>query len=403
MRHQPGNRALETLNLKVNRRIKQIVGSSTLAITARAKELQAQGRDVVNFGAGEPDFDTPASIKAAAIRAIENGFTKYTPSIGTVELREAIARKFKKDNGLDYKSSQIAVSCGAKHSIFNIIQVLADEGDEVMIPAPYWVSYPEMVKLAGAASKILPASPRNDFKITAQQLAQNITDKTRILILNSPSNPTGMLYSKEELNAIAKVCVEHNVWVISDEIYEKLIYDVPPFTSIASLGKEIYDLTVTVNGVSKAYSMTGWRIGYCAGPQEVIGYLNKFQDHSTSNPASISQMAALQALQEPEESITAMRDEFKKRRDLMMAAMDRIPGISYVKPQGAFYLFCDFSKFGASFEIAKRILDEANVAVIPGEGFGAPGFIRLSFATSQERIAEGIKRIAQWIKNHPAK
>jgi aspartate aminotransferase len=393
---------LETLSLKVNRRIKRIVGSSTLAITARAKELQAQGRDVVNFGAGEPDFDTPASIKAAAIKAIESGFTKYTPSIGILELREAVARKFKKDNGLEYEPSQVAVSCGAKHSIFNIIQVLADEGDEVVVPAPYWVSYPEMVKLAGADPKIVPTSPQTNFKITAQQLVKIITDKTRILILNSPSNPTGMLYSREELKAIAKVCVEHRIWVISDEIYEKLIYDVPPFTSIASLGKDIYDLTVTVNGVSKAYSMTGWRIGYCAGPQEVVGYINKFQDHTTSNPTSISQMAALQALQEPEDNITAMRDEFKRRRDLMMAAVDRIPEISYIKPQGAFYLFCDFSRFGDSLDVAKRILDEANVAVIPGEGFGAPGFIRLSFAASQERIQEGVQRVAQWIKNHPA-
>jgi len=394
------------VNIKLNRRIQKIVGSSTLAITAKAKALRAEGHDVVNFAAGEPDFDTPEAIKAAAIKAIENGFTKYTPSIGTVELREMIAQKFQKDNQLDYKLSQIAVSCGAKHSIFNIIQVLADEGDEVLIPSPYWVSYPEMVKLSGAEYKILPTSAETGFKITAQQLTDSITNKSKILILNSPSNPTGMVYSQDELASIADVCVKNNIFVISDEIYEKLIYNIPQYTSIASLGQEIYDRTITVNGVSKAYSMTGWRIGYAAGPQEIMDYVKMFQDHSTSNPSSISQMAALQALKEPESSIQAMRDEFLKRRDLMMEAFDQIPEVSYIKPQGAFYLFCDFSKLGASFDVAKQILEDANVAIIPGEGFGAPGFMRLSFATSTERIQEGTKRIAEWIKQHsqtPAK
>ncbi|HQP09813.1 MAG TPA: pyridoxal phosphate-dependent aminotransferase [Candidatus Omnitrophota bacterium] len=385
---------------KVNARIAQLVGSSTLAITAKAKELKAKGYDVVNFAAGEPDFDTPDPIKAAAIQAIKNGFTKYTPSTGTIELREAIAQKFKKDNQLTYKPSQIVVSCGAKHSIFNIILVLADEGEEVLIPAPYWVSYPEMVKLAGAASKFIPTSAKTHFKVTADQLAKNITKKTKVLILNSPSNPTGMLYSKKELEAIAELCVQKKVFVISDEIYEKLIYDASEYTSIASLGKDIFDLTVTVNGTSKAYSMTGWRIGYAGGPEEIMGYINKLQDHSTSNPASISQMAALQALREPEESIAAMRSEFKRRRDLITAKFDQIPEVSYIKPQGAFYLFCDFSKFGPCTETAKRILEDVNVAVIPGESFGAPGFIRMSFATSTERIEEGTKRIAQWIKKN---
>ncbi|MCK5012304.1 MAG: pyridoxal phosphate-dependent aminotransferase [Candidatus Omnitrophica bacterium] len=394
---------METLPLKINSRIGKVVGSSTLAITAKAKELRAQGCDVVNFAAGEPDFDTPASIKAAAIQAIEDGFTKYTPSIGTLELRKAIAEKFKKDNQLDYTPAQIAVSCGAKHSIYNIIQVLTDEGEEVLIPSPYWVSYPEMVKLAGATSKILPTSAQTHFKITAQQLSENITDKTKLLILNSPSNPTGMLYSKEELESIAEVCVKRSIYVISDEIYEKLIYDAPQYTSLAALGKEIRGLTITVNGISKAYSMTGWRIGYAAGPEEIMGYIKKLQDHSTSNPSSISQMAALQALREPEESVIVMRDEFKRRRDLITSAFDQIPQVEYIMPEGAFYLFCDFSKLGVSLEIAKQILDDVNVAIIPGEGFGAPGFMRLSFATSAERIQEGTKRIAQWIKEHPSK
>ncbi len=395
---------MTTATLKINRRIKDLVGSSTLAITARAKELQAQGRDVVNFGAGEPDFDTPAPIKAAGIKAIEKGLTKYTPSTGTLELKEAIALKFQKDNHLTYKPSQIAVSCGAKHSIFNIIQVLADEGEEVLIPAPYWVSYPEMVRVSGAESRFLPTSAKTNFKITARQLLESATSKTKLLVLNSPSNPTGMVYSRKELEAIAEVCVKKNIYVLSDEIYEKLIYGEEVYTSIAALGKDIYDLTVTVNGVSKAYSMTGWRIGYAAGPAEIMGYVQKFQDHSTSNPASISQAAALQALREPPESVAAMCREFKTRRDLMTAALDKIPGVSYIKPDGAFYLFCDFSKVGASSEeMAKQILDEANVAVIPGEGFGAPGFIRLSFATSTERIQEGLRRIQGWVAKRLAR
>jgi len=385
--------------MKVNRNIAQLEGSTTLAITARAKELKAQGFDIINFAAGEPDFDTPDSIKNAAIKAIQSGMTKYTPTVGTPELRKAIAEKFKRDNHLQYTPDQIVVSCGAKHSIFNIIQVLTDEGDEVLIPTPYWVSYPEMVKVTGATSKFIPTTPASQFKITAVQLAAAITPRTKLLILNSPSNPTGMVYSKDELAAIAQVCVKHKIYVISDEIYEKLLFDFQAYTSFASLGKEVYDLTITVNGVSKAYSMTGWRIGYCAGPQEIMNYIKKFQDHSTSNPTSISQAAALQALQEPESLTKSFCEKFKSRRDLITSLLDEV-GISYVKPQGAFYVFCDFSKLGDSSLIAKQILDEANVAVIPGDSFGAPGFIRLSYATSEEHIREGIKRIAQWIKKH---
>ena len=391
---------MESMTIKINHRIKEVLGSSTLAITAKAKELKAQGKDVVNFAAGEPDFDTPDSIKQAAVRALEEGKTKYTPSTGTPELRKAIAAKFKRDNNLTYDPNQIAVSCGAKHSIYNIIQVLADEGDEVIIPAPYWVSYPEMVKISGALSRIVPTTPKTGFKITAEQLEENTNGHSRIVVLSSPSNPTGMLYSRKELESIAKVCVKHNLWVISDEIYEKLIYTDEPFTSIASLNKDIFDLTFTVNGVSKAYSMTGWRIGYAAGNPEVMDYVKKFQDHSTSNPTSISQEAALQALSEPEEAIKKMRDIFKERLALMMSLVDKIPNVSYIKPQGAFYLFCDFSRFGDCAVVAKRILDEVNVAVIPGDSFGAPGYIRLSFTTSNERISEGITRIAQWAKNN---
>ena len=386
--------------MKVNRKIAQLEGSATLAITARAKELKAQGFDVVNFAAGEPDFDTPDTIKNAAIKAIQSGMTKYTPTTGTPELRKAIADKFKRDNNLSYSPDQIIVSCGAKHSIFNIIQVLTDEGDEVLIPAPYWVSYPEMVKVTGAVSKFIPTSAQNEFKITASQLSQCVTSKTKLLILNSPSNPTGMVYSKEELAALAQVCIKHKIYVISDEIYEKLLFDFPSYTSLASLGKDIFDLTITVNGVSKSYAMTGWRIGYCAGNKEIMEYIKKFQDHTTSNPTSISQAAALQALQEPEALTKSFCEKFKHRRDLIVSLLDDIPEISYVKPQGAFYVFCDFSKLGESSSVAKQILDEVNVAVIPGDSFGAPGFIRISYATSEEQIRKGVTRIADWVKKH---
>lgn len=383
--------------IKVNRRIRDIVGSTTLAITARAKELQSQGRDVVSFGAGEPDFDTPDFIKQAGIAAIQKGFTKYTPSTGTVELREAIAAKFLKDNTLKYSPNQIVVACGAKHALYDIISVLVDDGDEVLFQSPYWVSYPEMVKAAGGTSIVIPTTPATQFKFTAAQLEKHITPRTKLLILNSPSNPTGVMYTKSELQNIADVCVKHKIFVVSDEIYEKLVYDNDAFVSIASLGKEIFDLTMTVNGVSKAYSMTGWRIGYCAGPQVIMDYIKKFQDHSTSNPASISQAAAVAALKTSQESVEAMRLEFKSRRDFMMSLLDATPKISYVRPQGAFYMFCEFSKYGPIAEVAKRILDEVNVAVIPGDGFGAEGYIRLSFATSKERISEGIKRIKEWM------
>ena len=391
------------MTFSINRRIKDIIGSTTLAITAKANELKANGHDVVNFAAGEPDFDTPKSIKAAAIAAIEKGLTKYTPTSGTQELRETIAAKFKKDNQLDYKLSQIVVSCGAKHSIFNIIQVLADEDEEVLIPAPYWVSYPEMVKAAGAISKFIPTTAKAGFKITPEDLRRYAGNKTKILILNSPSNPTGMVYSRKELEPIAEFCVKNNIFVISDEIYEKLIYDTQEYTSIGALGKDIFELTITVNGVSKAYAMTGWRIGYAAGREEVMEYVKKFQDHATSNPTSISQAAAVQALKEPEDGIRAMRDEFRKRRDLMAAEFRGVPQISYVLPQGAFYLFCDFSKLGSSEQIARQILDDVKVAAIPGDSFGAPGFIRLSFATSAERIQEGTKRIKEWIRQQAAR
>jgi len=388
--------------MPVSLRAKQAVGSSTLAITARAKELKAQGHDVVSFAAGEPDFDTPDFIKKAAIEAIQKGFTKYTPSSGTLELREAISKKFSRDNNLSYHpKDQIVVSCGAKHCLYNLMQALLDPGDEALIPSPYWVSYPEMVKLAGATPKFLETSKETDFKITAHQLEENISPSTKILILNSPSNPTGTVYSRKELESIADVCVRRNIVVISDEIYEKLCYTKEPFTSIGSLSKDIYDLTVTVNGVSKSYSMTGWRIGYFGASKEIAQNVGKIQDHSTSNPTSISQAASLAALNADENTLAQMKDEFRKRRDFIIKCLDKIPEISYIYPEGAFYVFCDVSKAGLDSDaLAKRLLNEKDVACIPGSSFGADQYIRLSFATSIERIEEGTTRLAEWFSKN---
>ncbi|HOD12435.1 MAG TPA: pyridoxal phosphate-dependent aminotransferase [Candidatus Omnitrophota bacterium] len=388
--------------MPVSFRAKNTVGSTTLAITARAKELKAQGHDVVSFAAGEPDFDTPDFIKKAAIDAIQNGLTKYTPSSGTIELRQAIANKFQRDNQLSYNpKDQIVVSCGAKHSLYTLMQALVDAGDEVLIPAPFWVSYPEMVKLAGATPKILETCEKTKFKITARQLEENISPSTKVLIINSPSNPTGTVYTRKELESIAAVCVKRNIVVVSDEIYEKLCYANEPFVSIGSLGKDIYNLTVTVNGVSKAYAMTGWRIGYLGASKEIAQSVAKIQDHSTSNPTSISQAAALAALNADESTLNAMKEEFRKRRDFIVKCLDQIPQIDYIYPEGAFYVFCNISKTGLDSDtIAKKVLDEKDVACIPGSSFGADDYIRLGFATSMERIEEGTRRLAEWFQNN---
>jgi len=352
---------------------------------------------VVSFAAGEPDFDTPDFIKQAAIKAINEGFTKYTPSSGMMELREAIARKFKTDNNLNYSTAEIVVSNGAKHSLYNIFQAICQKGDEVLIPAPYWLSYPAMVSLAEAKSVFINTSLKNNFKVTEQDLTDNITDKTRCLILNSPSNPTGSLYSLDELKVIARLAVKHKFFVISDEIYEKLVYDNKPYVSIGSLGKDIFDQTITVNGVSKSYSMTGWRIGYAAGPIEIMKAIANMQSHATSNPCSISQKATLAGLEGDQKFILQMREEFQGRRDLMVSRINKMKNISCIKPEGAFYVFCDISKFKlGSAKIANRLLEEAKVAVIPGEPFGADSFIRLSFATSVGAINKGLDRIEEW-------
>ncbi len=384
-------------------RIAKIKPSETLAITAKTNALRAQGRDVIGFGAGEPDFDTPDNIKQAAIKAIEAGFTKYTPVSGTDELKDAIAGKLKKDNGLEYKRSQIVVSCGAKHTLYNLAQALFEEGDEVIIPAPYWVSYPDIVVLAGATPVYVNTSQDQGFKMKPQQLAGAITNKTRAVIFNSPSNPTGAAYSPEELKGLVAVLLEKDILVITDDIYEKIFYADFPFANIASVEPKMKDKTIVVNGVSKTYAMTGWRIGYAAGPEEIVGAVNKIQSQNTSNPTSISQKAAWEAISGDQSKIPQMVAEFRKRRDFIVQALNDIDGIKCFSPEGAFYVFPDVSGlYGRSFqgkkiansaELIDYLLDEANVAAVPGAAFGSDDHIRLSYATSLKNIEEGIRRI----------
>lgn len=381
--------------------------STTLAIDAKAKKMKADGINVIGFGAGEPDFDTPVHIKEAAIKAINEGFTKYTPAAGTLELREAICRKFKKDNGLDYTSAQIVVSNGAKHSLLNTFQAILNPGDEVILPSPYWVSYPEMIKLADGVTVLLETTEENNFKFKTGDLLRKITSKTKALVLNSPSNPTGMVYSKDELMEIAKIAVDKEIFVISDEIYEELIYDGLSHISIASLGERIKDLTIVVNGVSKAYSMTGWRIGYTASNPEIAKIMSNVQSHATSNPNSIAQKASVAALEGLKDDIAAMREEYQKRRNYMVEKINSIPGLSCKKPSGAFYVMMNISKLmGKSYqgstinnsdEFADVLLEKANVAVVPGSGFGVQGYVRLSYATSMANIEEGLSRIEKFV------
>jgi len=383
----------------VSQRTQQVLPSSTLAITARAKKLKSEGRDVISLAAGEPDFDTPDFIKDACIAALKDGFTKYTPTSGILELKEAIAAKFSRDNNLEYSPEQIVVSCGAKHSIFNTLFALVDKGDEVLIPSPYWVSYPEMVRLCEGIPVFLATDAENNFKITPEQLKENITAKTKLLILNNPSNPCGSVYSRGELLGIAKVCVEKGVLVISDEIYEKLIYDNLQHISLAGLNKEIYNLTITVNGFSKSFSMTGWRLGYLAAPLEIARVIAKIQDHTTSNATSFAQKAAVKALQAKDDFIERMRYEFQQRRDYALSELAKIEKIKYILPQGAFYIFCDIHKTGlGSFDFSSRLLEEALVAVIPGQAFGRDDFIRISFATGSGQLRQALERIATWLK-----
>ena len=389
--------------MRLAARIAKIKPSETLAITAKTNSLRAQGRDVIGFGAGEPDFDTPVNIKNAAIKAIESGFTKYTPVGGTDELKDAIVVKFKRDSGLEYKRSQIVVSCGAKHTLYNLAQALFDQGDEVIIPAPYWVSYPDIVVLAGGWPVIVNTKEKDGFKMKPEQLKAAITKRTRAVIINSPSNPTGAVYSPEELKAIAAVLMDKDILVISDDIYEKIFYAKFPFANIASVEEKMKSRTIVVNGVSKTYAMTGWRIGYAAGPEEIVAAINKIQSQNTSNPTSISQKAALEALSGDQSTVDKMVSEFQKRRNFIVDALNQIPGVKCFFPEGAFYVFPNVSNiYGRSYqgkkitnssELIDYLLDEANVAAIPGAAFGSDDHIRLSYATSLANIEEGIKRI----------
>lgn len=392
----------------LSKRVQAIQPSPTLAIDAKAKKLKEQGIDVISFGTGEPDFDTPKNIKDFAIDSINKGFTKYCPVAGTLDLKKAIINKFKTENNLEYTPDEIIVSCGAKHSLYNIFQAVFNEGDEVIIPAPYWVSYPDMAILAGAKPVIIKTEDKNSFKITPDAIARVVTDKTKALILNSPSNPTGGTYSCEELKEIAKVCVEYKLLIISDEIYEKLVYDNFKFCSIAEIYPEAKAQTLVVNGVSKAFAMTGWRIGYTAGPKEIISAMTKIQSQSTSNPTSISLKASTEALNGPKESLEVMRIEFEKRRNYIVERLNKIKGIHCLLPSGAFYAFPNISNLlgkkyngkliNTDMDLADYLLEYAKVAVVPGTAFGAPGYIRFSYATSMKNIQEGLNRIEAALK-----
>ncbi len=380
-------------------RVQELTPSLTLAIDSKAKALKAEGVDVCGFGAGEPDMDTPEHIKAAAIEALNAGFTKYTPSSGTPELRQAISEKFKRDNGLEYKPSQIIVSNGAKQSCYNAIAAVCDPGDEVIIPAPYWLSYPEMVRLAGAEPAIVQTTQENAWKITAEQFENAMTPKTKMIILNSPGNPTGSIYTREELRAISEVAAEEDIYILSDEIYEKLTYDGAEHVSIASLTPEAYDLTITVNGFSKAYAMTGWRLGYLGAPEAIAKAIDSMQSHSTSNPCSFAQKGALAALQGDQQCVNDMRDEFDIRRQYMFDRLSSIPGLSAVKPLGAFYVLVNIGSFGLkSQNFSDRLLSKSNVAVVPGVAFGDDNTVRLSYATSLDVIKNGLDRIEEFCK-----
>jgi aspartate aminotransferase len=389
----------------LSNRARNLKPSPTLAITAKAKAMTAQGIHVISFGAGEPDFDTPDNIKKAAIRAIESGFTKYTAAGGIDELKDAVIEKFRRDNQLTFKRSEILISCGGKHAIYNLAQALFDHGDEVIIPAPYWVSYPAIVELADATPVVIETEERNDFKVKPEDLFRAITPKTKALVLNSPSNPTGGAYAKGDLEKIAEIAVAKNIFLISDEIYEKIVYDGFKFASIASLGEEIRKRTIIVHGVAKTYSMTGWRIGYTAGPEEIVTAMSNIQSQSTSNPNSIAQKASVEALLGPQQEVERMVSAFDQRRNYIVERLNGMKGISCYKPLGAFYVFPNFSSYhGRSYrgkkivnssDLAAFLLEVARVAIVPGIEFGAGAFQRLSYATSMEDIREGLNRIEE--------
>jgi len=386
--------------MEIASRLTDLTPSLTLAIDSKAKALRAEGVDVCGFGAGEPDMDTPEHIKAAAITALQNGFTKYTPSSGIPELRQAIADKFARDNKLEYKSSQIIVSTGAKQSCFNAIAAVVNPGDEVIIPAPFWLSYPEIVRLAGGTPVIIPTKQENDWKLTAEDFENAMTPRTKMVIINTPGNPTGSIYTKEELRALSEVAAEEDIYILSDEIYEKLTYDGAEHVSIGSLTPEAYDLTITVNGFSKAYAMTGWRVGYLAAPENVAKAIDSMQSHMTSNVCSFAQYGALAAITGDQQCVNDMRDEFDVRRQYMFDRLLKIHGITAVKPLGAFYVLANISALGLkSQNFSDRLLSKANVALVPGAAFGDDRTVRLSYATSLDIIKTGLDRIEEFCKS----
>jgi aspartate aminotransferase len=377
----------------------QLSPSLTLAIDSKAKAMRAEGIDVCGFGAGEPDFDTPEHIKEAAIKALQEGFTKYTPSAGMPELRAAISEKFAADNDLNYQPSQVIVSNGAKQSCYNAILACCEPGDEVIIPAPYWLSYPEMVRLAGAEPVIVPTRAENSYKMTAEEFENAMTPRTKMVILNSPGNPTGAVYTRAEFEALIEVALTEDIFILSDEIYEKLVYDDAKHISPASLSKEAYDLTITINGFSKAYAMTGWRLGYLGAPEEIAKVIDSIQSHSTSGPNSFAQKGAIAALKGSQQCVADMREEFNVRREYMFERLSAIPNMTTVKPLGAFYMLANISKFGlSSTNFADRLLSKAEVAVVPGIAFGDDKTVRLSYATDLETIKTGLDRIEQFCR-----
>ena len=380
-------------------RLKLLTPSLTLAVDSKAKAMKAEGIEVFGFGAGEPDMDTPEHIKAAAITALQQGRTKYTPSAGIPELRQAISQKFLKDNGLDYKSSQVIVSNGAKQSCFNAIAAVVNEGDEVIIPAPYWLSYPEMVRLVGGQPVIVETREENNWKLTAEDFENAMTPRTKMIIINSPGNPTGSVYTRDELRALAEVAAEEDIFILSDEIYEKLTYDGAEHISIASVSPEAYDLTITVNGFSKAYAMTGWRLGYLAAPEPIARAIDSMQSHMTSNACSFAQYGGLAALTGDQQCVVDMREEFDIRRQYMFERLTQIPGVTAVRPQGAFYVLANIGGLGIkSQSFADRLLSKANVAIVPGIAFGDDRTVRLSYATSLDIIKSGVDRIEEFCK-----
>lgn len=395
--------------MKLSERAKAIKPSPTLAMDAKAKALKAAGEDIVNFGVGEPDFDTPENIKEAAIKAIRDGFTKYTPVGGIDELKTAIIEKFRNDNNLHYEKDEIIVSCGAKHSLYNIAEALFGSGDEVVIPAPFWVTYPDQIILNDAVPVIAGTDEKNSFRIDTEILKAKLTGNTKALILNSPSNPTGLAYDRKSLEAIAETAVKHDFYIISDEIYEKLTYEGFTHISIASLGEEVKQRTIVVNGLSKSHAMTGWRVGFAAGPKEVIKAMTNIQSQSTSNPSSITQKAAVEALTGPQDFIPKMVAEFDKRRKYMIERLNKIEGVSCVTPIGAFYAFPNVSScygkrfngkpIGSSLDLSAYLLEQAKTALVPGMAFGDDRFIRLSYATSMENIKKGLDRIEDALSN----